>query len=76
MNELSAECTTSVKCVKSVEVYCTCQLPWVKAINIYGDLAQCSKCKEWFHQKYMDIPTPAFVEQYHIIMILHVLCLV
>jgi hypothetical protein len=59
-------CSSSVKCVKSVQVYCTCRLPWVKAVDIYRDLAQCGHCKEWFHQKCMDIPIAAFVEQSYI----------
>ena len=46
-----------------MEVCCTCRLPWVKAVNVYGDLAQCGKCKGLFHQKCMDSPIAAFVEQ-------------
>jgi len=42
--------TKSVKSTRSVQVYCTCRLPWDKCTNLYSNLAQCSKCKQWFHQ--------------------------
>ena len=35
----------------NMEVYCTCRLPWVKAVNTYGDVALCGKRKGLFHQK-------------------------
>ena len=53
-------CTNTVKCIKSVVVYCICRF---KAVDLYGYLVQCGNCKEWFHQKCMDIPTAVFVEQ-------------
>ena len=56
-------CTTSIKSTKVVAVYCTCRLPWDKSMTIHGDLAQCHQCKNWFHQKCMDIPTAAYVDR-------------
>lgn len=56
-------CTSSIKSIKTVKVYCICRLPWDRDINLYGSLAQCDGCRNWFHQKCMDIPDAAFVEQ-------------
>ncbi len=47
--------TRRVKCTRPVQVYCTCRLSLDKTINFYGDLAQCGKCTEWFHQVCMNI---------------------
>ena len=56
-------CTSSIKSIKTIQVYCMCRLPWDKDINLYGSLAQCDGCRNWFHQKCMNIPDAAFVEQ-------------
>ncbi len=51
--------TRRVKSTRPVQVYCTCRLPWDKTTNFFGDLVECGKCTEWFHQKCMDIPDAA-----------------
>ncbi len=48
--------TRRVKSTRPVQVYCTCRLPWDKTRDTLGDLAQCGKCSEWFHQTCKNIP--------------------
>ena len=42
---------TRMKYVQTFNVYCTCRLIWNKNQNIFGNLAKCGWCKEWFHQQ-------------------------
>ena len=35
--------------------------------NFDGVLAQCSKCRKWFHQTCVDVPDAVFVEPTYII---------
>ena len=53
---------TRVKCVRNFNVYCTCRLTWNKNQNIFGDLAKCGRCKEWFHQRCQNIPEEVYIE--------------
>ena len=46
-------CASSIKSRKNVEVYCTCRLPWDRNTSLFGNLAQCAKCRDWFHQTYL-----------------------
>ena len=54
---------SSVKLIRNIQVYCTCRLPWDKNVSFHGDLAQCIKCRNWYHQKCLNIPARAFLEQ-------------
>ena len=38
-------------CEQKVNVFCKCRLPWDKT---YGD-KNCSMCREWLHEKCMNI---------------------
>ena len=40
---------------EAVNVFCVCRLPWNKNYTSRGSLAQCSVCKEWFHELCMKI---------------------
>ena len=53
---------TRVKSVRCFNVYCTCRLIWNKNQNIFGDLAKCGRCKEWFHQRCQNIPDEVYIE--------------
>ena len=55
-------CTSSIKSSKTVQLYCTCRLPWDKEFNIHGSLAQCAQCKNWYHKNCLTIPSAAFIE--------------
>ena len=50
-------CASSIKSTKNFEVYCTCRLPWDRNTSLFGNLAQCAKCRDWFHQRCMNIAT-------------------
>lgn len=41
---------------KSYKVYCLCRQPWFKD----EDMAQCSKCREWYHRHHANIPSSCF----------------
>lgn len=43
-----------------VKVYCSCRLPWKKKWNSRGDMVQCCRCGEWFHQECENIPIGVF----------------
>ena len=40
---------------KKVDVFCICRLPWDKYDGKRGPLVQCVLCKEWYHQKCLNI---------------------
>lgn len=40
---------------KVINVFCTCRLPWNRNNHQKGALVQCQLCKEWYHEKCMDI---------------------
>jgi hypothetical protein len=40
---------------KKVDVFCICRLPWNKYDGKRGPLVQCIRCKEWYHQKCLNI---------------------
>ena len=40
---------------KTIDVFCTCRLPWNKDDYQKGPLVQCQLCKEWYHEVCMDI---------------------
>ncbi len=45
---------------KTVDVFCTCRLPWNRYDHELGPLAQCQLCKEWYHQVCMEIDEEVF----------------
>ena len=52
-----------VRKVQKVPVYCHCRLPWDRRDTSHGSLAQCRKCKEWFHEDCANIPQDVFVDR-------------
>ena len=40
---------------KKVNIFCICRLPWDKYDGKRGPLVQCMRCKEWYHQKCLNI---------------------
>ena len=52
-----------IRRVEKVAVYCLCRLPWDRHDQVNGSLAQCRKCKEWFHARCANIPETIFVER-------------
>ena len=40
---------------KKVDVFCICRLPWDRYDGKHGPLVQCIRCKEWYHQKCLNI---------------------
>ena len=53
---------TRVKFVRNFNMYCTCRLTWNKNQSIFGDLAKCGRCKEWFHQWCQNIPEEVYIK--------------
>ena len=47
---------------KEVKVHCVCRLPRINGTPL-GNMAQCKKCKKWFHQKCMTIPDRVFSDR-------------
>jgi hypothetical protein len=43
---------------QTYKVFCVCRQPWLKAET--AKMAQCSQCKEWFHNHHMNIPKKVF----------------
>ena len=40
-----------VKISRYIQIYCHCRLPWsLQSYKKFGNLIQCSQCKEWYHQ--------------------------
>ena len=39
-----------------IEIFCTCRMPEEDGV----DMAECEKCKQWFHKHCMDIPDEVF----------------
>ena len=51
--------TVGIKHSQSVDLHCSCRLPEEE-----GDkMAECDKCKTWFHQHCMDIPDNVFDDE-------------
>ena len=40
---------------QKIEVFCVCHLPLIKYDTTKGPLLYCNRCKEWYHEKWMDI---------------------
>ena len=45
---------------KKVKLFCHCRLPYSKRDRTLGPMAQCSKCREWYHEVCSTIPTVVF----------------
>ena len=52
-----------VKLTRTVCVYCVCRQPWSKASSMFGDLAKCGQCGEWFHQTCAKVPDTIYLEK-------------
>ncbi len=54
-----------VRPTRTVRVYCIRRQSWSKTTNIYGDLAKCEGCGEWFHQECAGVPDTICIEKSH-----------
>ena len=52
-----------VRKVEKVPIYCYCRLPWDRRDTSHGSLAQCRRCKEWFHEDCAHIPKDVFLDR-------------
>ena len=55
-----------VKKVEKVRVYCNCRLPWDRHDTSLGSLAQCHRCKEWYHKDCARIPQNVFMDRFSV----------
>ena len=55
LHQMNREEVNKIIHSEAVNVFCVCRLPWNKNCTSRGSLAQCSVCKEWFHELCMKI---------------------
>ena len=51
---------------EKVAVHCSCRLPWDRLDTSLGGLAQCKKCKKWFHELCLSIPKDVFMDNSYV----------
>ena len=53
-----------VKISRDIPICCSCRLPWrSQSYKEFGNLIECSQCKEWYHQCCQLVPDLVFQDK-------------